>query len=319
MTGYAPNRWIEAEFRPRLNPPSAARVLKNKLLFHEAGLANSIPVARILGFFHPSQTQTTPAAVPLLRSASDLHATIEARLLAIGSSLVAKPVASLGGKGVMLLTIASPDSFRDNLTGRTISATELADLFTRDIATRQTREDSATGYILQERIFCDSTMNPLNGEALNTVRIATLRDVEGRILPDFAMLRLARPGSVSDNLHRGGTVTNVELESGRLVGPTLGYKNEIGPFLEPKRLNVPELFPEARVPRWSDLLAAAIRFHTVLPELGSIGWDIALTPDGPLVLEGNDNWDMVVAQVLAGPYLTDARRRILAALDLRLP
>uniref|UniRef100_A0A7C4GGN6 Alpha-L-glutamate ligase-related protein ATP-grasp domain-containing protein n=1 Tax=candidate division WOR-3 bacterium TaxID=2052148 RepID=A0A7C4GGN6_UNCW3 len=317
LHGYASLRWIETEFRPRLNPAGPSRVLKDKLLFHETGVANSLPIARVLGFFHPDRPPPIP--VRHLRTASDLSSAIGDWKSTIGDSLVAKPIASLGGKGMMLLSLRSADSLRDAATGTDITLAELAALMTRDIETRQSREDSANGYLLQQRITCHPALNPLNGAALNTVRIATLRDAQGRIHPDFAMLRLARPGAVSDNLHRGGTVTNIALDSGRLVGPTLGYENETGPFLEPKPLDVPALFPGAKIPCWPDLLAAAVRFHSVLPGLGSIGWDIALTPDGPLVLEGNDNWDMVVAQVLAGPYLTADRRRILSALGLRLP
>lgn len=34
-----------------------------------------------------------------------------------------------------------------------------------------------------------------------------------------------------------------------------------------------------------------VRLHDDLPGLHSVGWDVAFTPDGPIVIEGNDNWN----------------------------
>jgi hypothetical protein len=36
-------------------------------------------------------------------------------------------------------------------------------------------------------------------------------------------------------------------------------------------------------------------------------------------MEGNDNWDMVIAQVLAGAYLTPERREILREYGMEFP
>ncbi|TES91431.1 MAG: hypothetical protein E3J87_07835, partial [Candidatus Cloacimonadota bacterium] len=64
-------------------------------------------------------------------------------------------------------------------------------------------------------------------------------------------------------------------------------------------------------PFWSDIVTLAKKAATVSPELRSVGWDIAISKNGPVLMEGNDNWDMIIAQVLSGGYLTDRRREIL--------
>lgn len=40
-----------------------------------------------------------------------------------------------------------------------------------------------------------------------------------------------------------------------------------------------------------------MRFHTFLPSIHSIGWDIAITKDGPCFVEGNDNWEVSLVQI----------------------
>ena len=41
------------------------------------------------------------------------------------------------------------------------------------------------------------------------------------------------------------------------------------------------------VPLWSEIRALAVRAHTVFADRLIVGWDIALTPEGPVLIEGN--------------------------------
>jgi hypothetical protein len=45
------------------------------------------------------------------------------------------------------------------------------------------------------------------------------------------------------------------------------------------------------VPCWREAYALVKRAHGVFAEFGSIGWDVALTTDGPKLLEANAWWD----------------------------
>ena len=42
------------------------------------------------------------------------------------------------------------------------------------------------------------------------------------------------------------------------------------------------------------------KLHGELYGIVTIGWDIAITENGPLVLEGNDNWDFRMFQAYYG-------------------
>ena len=41
-------------------------------------------------------------------------------------------------------------------------------------------------------------------------------------------------------------------------------------------------------------------FHQKISYIWSIGWDVAITPDGPLFIEGNDNWEITLHQTENG-------------------
>jgi hypothetical protein len=53
--------------------------------------------------------------------------------------------------------------------------------------------------------------------------------------------------------------------------------------------------------------------------LRSIGWDIALTPDGPVIVEGNPDWDLPMVQVHTEGLLQPDVRQQLASFGITFP
>jgi len=62
--------------------------------------------------------------------------------------------------------------------------------------------------------------------------------------------------------------------------------------------------PGLLVPDWARLEAESRRAHDSVGALAWIAWDWIVTPDGPLLLEGNSGWGPVSPQRLYGPLLT---------------
>jgi hypothetical protein len=50
------------------------------------------------------------------------------------------------------------------------------------------------------------------------------------------------------------------------------------------------------VPCFPELVALALKAHRLVPERVMVGWDMAITPDGPALLEGNSFLDLVFPQ-----------------------
>lgn len=312
-SGYVSLRWTERELRARLNSPAEARVLKDKLEFYRFCCEHDLPTPSVLALVGSGDV---PDGIARVADGDELAAFLAGLM---PGRLIAKPVGAQCGKGVMLIEKRPDGTLVDPVAGRQIFPDALWIRMSEDIRRRQSLEDSRTGYLLQEYVHCAAAMNPAGGHALNTVRIATLVDSGGSVHLDFALLKLARPDAPSDNLHYGGTVAGVDLGTGAIG--TSGWCSETPgcPWLRRSSGDPGKLFAERRIPAWDEFVSLAQSCAGALPGVRSVGWDIALAESGPVVIEGNDNQNIVFTQFLDGPYLTPARRAVLAGLGLRLP
>ncbi|WP_295086886.1 sugar-transfer associated ATP-grasp domain-containing protein [Ruminococcus sp.] len=60
------------------------------------------------------------------------------------------------------------------------------------------------------------------------------------------------------------------------------------------------VYEGTKVPYWREIVDLVIRAHKALPEIPTIGWDVAILPNGPVLIEGNDNWEITGPQDTAG-------------------
>ena len=50
-----------------------------------------------------------------------------------------------------------------------------------------------------------------------------------------------------------------------------------------------KVFAGTQLPDWAEACEMAREAHALFPEFGVIGWDVAFTENGPLLIECNDN------------------------------
>jgi hypothetical protein len=179
---------------------------------------------------------------------------------------------------------------------------------------RLSRERS---YVVQPRFANHPDLADLNNGALATVRIITIRDEVGRSEATDAVFRMAigRNHTV-DNFHAGGIAAAVEIKTG-----TLGPASNLG---TDARVGWHGTHPttgahiEGRVlPFWHELVDLACRAHAVFTNRVVVGWDIAILPDGPCVVEGNTRPDLDILQRIGRSPLGDRRLSDLLAWNLR--
>lgn len=58
-----------------------------------------------------------------------------------------------------------------------------------------------------------------------------------------------------------------------------------------------------RVPRWGALVQGSVQAHACFPDVQAIAWDWVVTPEGPVLLEGNSGWGAAMPQILHGGFL----------------
>lgn len=141
--------------------------------------------------------------------------------------------------------------------------------------------------VVQDRVDQHEAVAALHPASVNTVRLVTVLRGD-RAAPFVAGCRIGTRGSVTDNRSTGGISVRVDLESGCLRGrgfyqPGQGHSVHRHP-------DTGVLLDGSPLPGLDRGVEIACRFHEDLCVLRTVGWDLALTADGPLLLEGNVWW-----------------------------
>lgn len=151
-------------------------------------------------------------------------------------------------------------------------------------------------YIMQDYVVQHSVMNKLNPSAINTVRLVTFRTTEGIKLFSSAVRISSASNTPVDNMAEGGMVVGVNEEKGTLR--KFGYfKNK--PCVE-KHPVTNTVFEGFKIPYYDEAVELVKKCHNVFKDVPTIGWDIAITNEGPVLIESNENWDFPMMQIANG-------------------
>jgi hypothetical protein len=83
----------------------------------------------------------------------------------------------------------------------------------------------------------------------------------------------------------------VDLKSGRLAAMTGDKPECLSQWYERHPVTGVEIIGRV-VPCWDQVIALAKRAHHVIRDRVLVGWDIAITPNGPMLIEGNSYPDV---------------------------
>jgi hypothetical protein len=164
--------------------------------------------------------------------------------------------------------------------------------------------------IIQKRISQHPQMNKLYPHSVNTVRLVTARSREGIVMLS-ALLRLGANGNQCDNWAAGGITVGIDLETSRL-----SEKGMFKPGFGRRVFRHPDTgveFKNFEIPYLSKAINMAKELHSFFYGIHSVGWDVAITNDGPVFIEGNENWDTQMMQVLD----SNIKKKFLAALPVQ--
>ena len=136
-----------------------------------------------------------------------------------------------------------------------------------------------------------------NPSTVNTVRIQTARKGDEVILLGGCM-RCGGADAFVDNFHKGGVAYPLDMATGIVTGPGRTLK---GDALYIRHPSTGHTMPGFQVPFWEELVSTVRRAAVTVPHVGYVGWDVAVTPDGPELIEGNINYpDPIVVQLDGG-------------------
>ncbi|MCL2782470.1 MAG: hypothetical protein FWD80_00630 [Propionibacteriaceae bacterium] len=138
--------------------------------------------------------------------------------------------------------------------------------------------------LLEEVVVQDDQMARLNRGCVNTIRIVTFIDDANVTRVMFACLRMGTGDNIVDNFHHAGLTTPIEIETGILRFPAVSKDGDV--FDIHPTSGVPIV--GFQIPRWDECIDFTIKASHVVPQVRYVGWDVALTKDGPVLIEGNE-------------------------------
>jgi hypothetical protein len=153
----------------------------------------------------------------------------------------------------------------------------------------------AAGYLFQKMVKPHRDLIPVIGERLATVRLLTIATPEG---PKAfrAGWKLPAAGNVADNFWRAGNMlAGLDFETGRVLRVTSGMGFDMKDVTRHPDTGA-ELIG-LQVPDWGKMKAVAVEGAKALRHFGMIGWDMAPTDDGPVIVEANETPDFALVQV----------------------
>lgn len=122
-------------------------------------------------------------------------------------------------------------------------------------------------------------------KSVNTLRINTLLDKDGNLHIFKPVLRAGIGDAVVDNYNAGGVEYAVDARTGVISMP--GYcRGEMTAVYHP---GTDIKMVGYQIPLWKEIIEEVTQAAKAIPECRYIGWDVALTPDGVELIEGNHN------------------------------
>jgi hypothetical protein len=156
-------------------------------------------------------------------------------------------------------------------------------------------------FLFQEEIVQHAVVCRLNACCVNTIRIDTFKPRNGESEIVSALIRIGVGQSVVDNIAAGGIFVGIDLDSGCLK--ELGFRNlQAGGQLYRCHPDTKTTFKGFEIPFWGDVKRLALTAADLVPA-GLMGWDIALSSDGPVLVEGNAvYYSMELSDIAYGGY-----------------
>lgn len=149
------------------------------------------------------------------------------------------------------------------------------------------KNNGTKNIVCEEVIQQDKRMAIFHPQSCNTIRVCTINYKNGpQVIKAF--MRMGRGKSVVDNAGAGGIICNINITTGEIYAACdeLGKIYKIHPDS-----NIPII--GFKVPEWDKAVEFSIELAKVQPSVKYVGWDIALTANGWVMIEGNDKGQFV--------------------------
>jgi len=270
-----------ARLQKALNPNEWEWLLADKGIFYRYSLLHGLPVPELLGLWFRGQAGWTPEGQPIdtQEGWADLF------LNRFPAEFVVKPARSVYGDGIRIMTRKGSDLVDHD--GNRQSVRE----FLGSLASRP----SYTCFVFQERLSNHPGLAMMSGgSGVLSVRVITQIDRTGmpRVLTSNLKV-IVGDNIVSNNRHGmlGNLVAEIDIERGVIEFCSGGDAAHGGNVKIERHPDTGAMFSGTPIPHWTAVLDLAMRAAGVFAPVRTVGWDVAVTPSGVRLLEGNIWYD----------------------------
>jgi hypothetical protein len=257
-----------------LNPKKYYILARNKYITHKILENTGVNKSELYCYYHPEGS--------VLRSdeiANNLQSVIKILREKNVAKCVVKTTESSSGMNVLVIhhiTYTSNDCILHLFDGSEI---KLSDFL------------KSTPLVFEELIEQTKQLAALNETSVNTIRFMTtlFPDGEAKIIATF--IKIGRSGKCVDNAGDGGNVDAcIDIETGKIIYPIQfdGWRKIKDITHHPDSGN---LIDGVVIDNWESIKRQVKDYQRSFPFIKAAGWDIAITEDGPIVIEVNDMWD----------------------------
>lgn len=172
------------------------------------------------------------------------------------------------------------------------------------------------GYLFQETIHQHPDMDQLNPSCINTIRFDTFIDRTGKIEIISAHLRMSINNMHVDNISSGGCAVSINLDTGQLL--KYGYRpvRKSGGELLTEHPLTKTVFENYPIPHFEMAKELVLKTASLMPGLRLIGWDVGIGVTGPVLIEGNSDYDVHGSDLMYGGYVSNpVFRKVLEEID----
>ena len=249
-----------------LNRQSDVDPILDKLAFYNLCKTHGIPTPEVLAAFAPNKT--------LINFQSGLPPHCD---------LFVKARTGLGGRGT--------ERFRwDGIRYYSNRGCQLTREKLGEYLASRARTENLT-LLVQPALSNHPDLRLGSNEALATARLVTGRSIHGNVTPIFCYILFGLPNEITAH---SNWVTLVDVADGRLM-PT---PPQDSPVYQYRQFDSSDAC--VVLPFWDAALRHVEAAHNACFNFVFIGWDVAWTPDGATILEGNTNWSPGTYQTLSG-------------------
>ena len=138
-------------------------------------------------------------------------------------------------------------------------------------------------YLLEEPIKQHKKMNSLNPSSVNTGRIVSIMNDKDEVTLMASFIRIGNGKAVVDNFNSGGMTAMIDIEKGIIVEDAV---NKEGKLFDKHPLSGTTI-NGFQIPYFEEAKKMVVEAAKLSKNVRYVGWDVAITVDGPTLVEGN--------------------------------